>query len=73
MRGPFTTTEARRELEFSDRSVRGWLNELAEFGAVKVVEKSRGKAPAVWELTGESLQEKANVLPDVEEVCKNVV
>jgi hypothetical protein len=68
----FTTTEAVRKENFSDRMVRDWLRELQRHGAVKLVEEHRGTKPAVWRLTGDSPEAggpDGPALPAVEDVC----
>jgi hypothetical protein len=65
--GPFNTTEAWKAETYSREAVRGWLGELYEAGLVKVVSESRGRAPTVWELTGND-PEMCQVLPTMEQV-----
>jgi hypothetical protein len=64
---PFNTTEAWKAETYSKEAVRGWLGELYEAGLVKVVSESRGRAPTVWELTGND-PETCQVLPTMEQV-----
>ena len=68
----FSTTEAVKREDFSDRMVRDWLHELQRSGAVEVVEEHRGTKPAVWRLTGESPEAggpDCPALPALEDVC----
>lgn len=44
----FSTTDASRREDATDRAVRGWLTELASAGFVKVVVPGRGPLPTTW-------------------------
>ena len=71
--GRFTTTEAIRQERgrSSERSVRGWLTELEDGGAVELVEAGKGPKPTTWQLSGESRESFASEcaqLPSLEKV-----
>jgi len=55
----FTTTEAANQDKKSPQTVRDWLRELAEAGAVEQVEPAKGNRPATWTLTEMSQSELA--------------
>jgi hypothetical protein len=71
--GKFTTTEAVKHDRASDRAVRGWLNELADAGAVEQLDAPKGSRPATWKLTGidrAELERGDCALPDPEDIQK---
>lgn len=62
----FTTSEAAKAeaIENSDRSVRGWLHELADAGGVELVEPAKGPKAATWRLIDVELGDGgASILP----------
>lgn len=46
----FSTRDCKQVEDFSPRAVQGWLTELHDTGRIRLVEASRGRMPAVWEL-----------------------
>jgi hypothetical protein len=56
----FTTTEAAKQDRKAQQTVRDWLKELAEAGAVAQVESSKGSRPATWKVTGIDRHELAS-------------
>ncbi len=66
----FSTRDARQREEASKSAVYGWLGELHEAGLLDKLEGQRGRSPAVWRLTADSLNpENTAILPTVEEIC----
>jgi hypothetical protein len=67
--GCFTVIEAVRKVESNETSVRGWLRELRDKGAVEQVQEGRGQKAATWQLTETPPGGLGSVLPSVSEVC----
>jgi hypothetical protein len=61
--------DAKRREQASKSAVYGWLNELHDAGLLDKVEGQRGRSPAVWRLTTNSLKPKGVALPPVEKIC----
>ena len=67
----FTTTEAFLRDAKAPQTVRDWLRELSEAGAVEQVVPPRGNCPATWRLTGldrDELVAKKCRLPTLDEL-----
>jgi hypothetical protein len=66
---PFTKREVVKHETGSRSSVYGWLAELADAGAVELVEEQRGRLPAKWKLgQGSGDADEGGTLPTVEQV-----
>jgi hypothetical protein len=66
----FTTTEARIREKVSKQAVSGWLPLLEKAGWVKVVERGRGREPAIYRLVkGANTKGPVALLPLVADVC----
>jgi hypothetical protein len=64
----FTSAEAKRKGSAGKSSVYGWLSELHEAGAIKLVEARRGRTPARWKLTGSEPEPTAAIIPPIEDI-----
>jgi hypothetical protein len=61
--GQFTTPQAQMlHMISSEKSIRNWLNELADYGCVRLVRKSVGPNPATWKINGKKPSD--TLLPD---------
>jgi hypothetical protein len=66
---PFNTKEAQRKEQASRRSVYDWLSLLHDIGHLQLVEESKGRKPAVWQLeAARAAGEVPEVLPAEDEV-----
>jgi hypothetical protein len=63
----FTSREAIQNTKASKRSVYGWLAELFDAGAARVVEAPKGPKPGVWQVVGWS-DEAITSLPTAKEL-----
>ena len=63
----FSTRDCKQSEEFSERAVQGWLSELHEGGHIKIVEASRSRMPAIWQVT-QSGDRSSWSLPDIDEI-----
>src|SRR5262249_16684784 len=64
---PFTPREARQNERVSKAATYGWLRELAEAGAIRVIEPAEGSKGAKYEV-GEYVPTCPLLLPDVEKL-----
>jgi hypothetical protein len=62
----FTTKDAAREEEVSERCVREWLQELSDAGLLKRLELGRGGRTSVW--TVEPYSRKVQLLPETDQL-----
>lgn len=66
---PFSKREVVQHETGSRSSVYGWLAELADAGAVELVEEQRGRLPAKWKLgQGSGDADEGGMLPTLEQV-----
>jgi len=67
----FTSRDIRAKESSSDRSVKNWINELAEAGGIEMTQEHRGSRPAAWKLTGmtaSAANQNSSPMPSIEQL-----